>query len=82
MSKELRDQSLLTEQDDDIVDISSSIVADNNNTISLYSAEKIANTVVEQFFDEIKTNDDGTKSAKCLLCRTFDNHLGSQVSYL
>ncbi len=54
--------------------ISSSIVADNNNIILLYSAEKIANTVVEQFSDEIKTNDGGTKSAKCLLCRTFDNH--------
>ncbi len=70
MSKELRDQSLLTEQDDDITDISSSIVVGNNNTLSLYNAEKMGLTVVEQFFDEVKTNDDGTKFAKCLLCRT------------
>ncbi len=71
MPNELRDQSLLTNQDDDILDISSSIVVDDNNTLLFYNAEKMANTVVEQFFDEMKTNDDGIKSAKCLLCRTI-----------
>ncbi|CAF1246540.1 unnamed protein product, partial [Didymodactylos carnosus] len=54
-----------------IADISSSIVVYNNNTISLYNAEKMASTIVEQFFDEIKTYDDGTKSAKCLIGRTI-----------
>jgi hypothetical protein len=68
MSQELRNQSLLTEQDDDIAEISS-IVVDSNNTMSLYNSEKVANTILEQFFDEIKTYDDGTKSAKCLICR-------------
>ena len=70
MSKELSDQSVITVQDDDFEDLSS-VVADNNDTISLYNAEKTANTILDQFFDEIKSYDDGTKSAKCLLCRTI-----------
>ena len=51
---ELRDQSLLTEQDDDIADISSSFVLDNNNTISLYNPEKMASTIIEQFFLRVR----------------------------
>ena len=41
MSIELRDQSLLTKQNDGIPDIPSSIVVDNNNRIILHSVEKI-----------------------------------------
>lgn len=71
MSNELKDQSSLSEQDDNIVDISPSIVLDNDESTLSYSAEKMANSVVEQFFGEIQTNDDDTKFAKCLLCRTI-----------
>jgi hypothetical protein len=51
---ELRDQSLLTKQDDDIADISSSFVLDNNNTISLYNPEKMTSTIIEQFFLRVR----------------------------
>ncbi len=40
MSVELREQSLLAEQNDGIPDIPS-ILVDNNNTITLHSVEKI-----------------------------------------
>jgi len=70
MSERTHNQSSLTEQDDDYNEPSSPIVVDHDDTLPLYNTEKMANNVLEQFFDEIKTHDDGTKSAKCLLCRT------------
>ena len=57
-------------QNDDHDESSSPVVVDSNDAISLYNAEVVADTVLEQFFDELKTHDDGTKSAKCLVCRT------------
>ena len=73
MSKESCDQSFLADndEDEDIIDISVSTVVDNNNTIPLYNAEKMASTILEQFFDEVKKDDVDTKFAKCLLCRTI-----------
>ena len=71
MSIQLNGQaSSSTEQDDDFSESSPHVVVVNNDTVPSYNVEKIANTVLEQFFDELKTYDDGTKSAKCLLCRT------------
>jgi hypothetical protein len=68
MSKQVNDPSSLTEQDDELYELSSSINVDNNHTIQLNNTEKTANTVLEKFFDDVKTSNDGTKSAKCLLC--------------
>ncbi|CAF3274319.1 unnamed protein product [Rotaria socialis] len=71
MSKTTNDQSSLAEQDDDSNTSSSSVVIDASDILPSYNHEKIANSVVEQFFYELKTHDDGTKSAKCLLCRSI-----------
>ena len=70
MANESNDQSFSIQQDDDILDISSSTVIDDDILIPLHNLEKIANTVLEQFFDEIRTDGDGTRFAKCLLCHT------------
>ncbi|CAF2164772.1 unnamed protein product [Rotaria magnacalcarata] len=71
MSKTTYDQSSLAEQDDDSNTSSSSVVIDASDILPSYNHEKIANSVVEQFFCELKTHDDGTKSAKCLLCHSI-----------
>ncbi|CAF4847097.1 unnamed protein product, partial [Rotaria sp. Silwood2] len=71
MSSETNNQSLLAEQDDSSNDSSSLIVVDHHDTLPMDNTEKVANSVLEQFFDEIKMHDDGTKSAKCLICRTI-----------
>ncbi|CAF4794943.1 unnamed protein product [Rotaria socialis] len=71
MSKTTNDQSSLAEQDDDSNTSSSSVVIDASDILPSYNHEKIANSVVEQFFYELKTHDDGTKSAKCLLCHSI-----------
>ena|ERR1700722_7236597 len=69
MSKEVCDlSSPSVEDNDDIARSSSIIVIDGDERMSLYDANKVANHVVQQFFDDIRTDDDGIKSAKCLLC--------------
>lgn len=70
MANESNDQSFSTQQDDDILDISSPILIDDDILIPLDNLEKIANTILEQFFNEIRIDGDGTRVAKCLLCHT------------
>jgi hypothetical protein len=69
MSKQVNGESpSLTEHDNELQELSSSVIVDNNHIMQLNNTEKTVNTVLEKFFNDIKTNNDGTKSAKCLLC--------------
>ena len=71
VANESNNQSFSNQQDDDILNISSPILIDEDDIpIPLDNLEKIANTVLEQFFNEIRIEEDGTKFAKCLLCHT------------
>lgn len=68
MSKEPSDlSSLPTEHDDEVPHPSSIVVIDSDDRTSLYDVKKVAPHVLQQFFDDVRT-DDGVKSARCLLC--------------
>ncbi len=70
MAKEIHTRASSCNKDnDDFDELSSITVIDNSNPIPIpFINEKKANTVLEKFFGDIKKHDDGTKSAKCLLC--------------
>ena len=70
MSTKHDNELLSTENNDDTMESSSLIVINDDTTILSYDNEKMANTILEQFFYNIKIHDDATKSAKCLLCHT------------
>lgn len=57
-------------KDDDDDDLRSSpvIIIDNDRN-SLYDANKVADHILQQFFNDVHTGNDGIKSAQCLLCR-------------
>jgi hypothetical protein len=70
MSKEACDLSPPSlDHNDDVARSSSIIVIDSDDRTPLYDATKVANHVLQQFFDDVHTDEDGIKSAKCLLCR-------------
>lgn len=71
MSRKRDDELSLSENDDDTNESSSPIIIDDNTTLPSYNSEKMANTALQQFFYNIRTHDNGTKSAKCLLCHTI-----------
>jgi hypothetical protein len=69
MSKEACDlPSLSAEHNDNVAYSSSIMVIDSDDRMPLYDPTKVADHVLQQFFDDVRTGDDGMKSAKCLLC--------------
>ena len=53
------------------MDESSSIVLVTNDDSQVKYDDKQMNTVLEKFFRDVTTHADGTKSAKCALCKTI-----------
>ncbi|CAF1080218.1 unnamed protein product [Adineta ricciae] len=52
-------------------DGSSSDITVIGNDPAAFDNDKSLNTVLEQFFKDLKTLDDGSKSARCILCSTI-----------
>lgn len=56
--------------DDNVVDLSSVILGRNDDSLSK-NEDKEGNTVLEKFFHDVTAHADGTKSAKCVICKAI-----------
>lgn len=69
MSKDSRDSSSASNHLDSIALSSPEMAIESGDCVALYDATKTASHVLQQFFHAIETENNGIKSAKCLICR-------------